>query len=667
MEELPRKKTIYKINNNNNNNNNANLLSSLFLNYKQNNGKEEPFKRSFSVILDNGMAKRNNINDLDIQNNDDFTQIINAKLDEIQKKTESQFKDFIKKYTECYNKYKNRIIDYLKMKENNISKVIPNPPNSDNLLPYAVQNIFNKIIDLTEIYDNIINNIEDNFIVLNEFLMQNDLINRQKPLEDFLINNSSKISKSSLLSKFNFDEIDTSNISKINYYNKYLQYLDSEIIGDLIKSYTIKKDNIQEGLEFIKKKNELKNINIIDVNKEDLPTIINTITQNKSLLDSIEINKIDFMEGAELKGNIHSKNVTIKNGNLHVKYIGGLSSVFIKDNDYLINLSLEKINLTNRCLNHFMNIFHKKEQFLKNLEHLSFSGNIITAVIEKKEENRSKKFEKLKIFDLSKNQIYKFELPLNKFPNLKCLDLSSNNIPFSTMMDRIIEKEKNKIVLFNNNIFISNCSSNNDKYNDYLNMNLQKLECNLKRLNLCFTYDIKNQKSLEQLRLSPAIKISLIELDLSYCGLSTNVLINFLKNNFGLFSLQKLKLDYNNIQSDIFEKLLCDEILFENINVLDMSENTLNCDKIEENEALRKFVERYTNLKAIKLRNTFFFDLWDYHISDDSENHKDYRDIYIKLNKDLKEKKRIFKFIIEEAHKDRFIEKEFANLFSFKD
>jgi hypothetical protein len=666
MEDLPRKKSV-KINNNNNNNNNVSLLSSLFLNYKQSNEQEEPLQRAFSVILDNRIIKRININDLEIKKNDDFSQIINAKLDEIQKNTENQFKDFIKKYTECFNKYKNRIIDYLKKKENNISKVIPNIPNSNNLLPYAVQNIFNKIINLTEIYNNIINNIEDNFIILNEFLMQNDLINRQKPLVDFLINNSKKICKSSLLSKFNFEEIDTSNISKINYYNKYLQYLDSEKTGDLIKSYTIKKDNIKEGLEFIKKKSELKNIKIIDVNKENLPEIINNITKYKSLLDEIEISKIDFVEDAELNGNIHSKNVSIKNGNLNVKYIRGLSLAFIKDNEYLINLSLEKIGLTNRCLNFLMNIFHKKEHFLKNLEYLSFSGNIITAVIEKKEENKSKIFEKLKIFDLSKNEIYKFELPLIKFPNLKCLDLSSNNMPFSTMMDRIIEQEKNKIVLFNNNIFISNCSSNNDKYNDYLNMNLPKLNCDLKKLNLCFTYDIKNQKSLEQLRISPAVKISLIKLDLSFCGLSTDVLINFLKNNFGLFSLQKLKLIYNNIQSDIFEKLLCDEILLDNINVLDISENTINCDKIEENEALRKFVERYTNLKTIKLRNTFFFGLWDYHISNDYENHKEYRDIYSKLIKDLTEKKRIFKFIIEEAEKDRFLEKQFNNLFSFKD
>ena len=62
MEDLPRKKSV-KINNNINNNNNASLLSSLFLNYKQNNEQEEPLQRAFSVILDNRIIKRININD----------------------------------------------------------------------------------------------------------------------------------------------------------------------------------------------------------------------------------------------------------------------------------------------------------------------------------------------------------------------------------------------------------------------------------------------------------------------------------------------------------------------------------------------------------------------------------------------------------------------------
>ena len=119
-------------------------------------------------------------------------------------------------------------------------------------------------------------------------------------------------------------------------------------------------------------------------------------------------------------------------------------------------------------------------------------------------------------------------------------------------MNKFSIKKKKKLVLLNNNIIITNCQKYNTKYNDYLNKILQKLDCDLKILNLCFTYNMKNKKYFEKLRLSPAIKISLIKLDLSYCGLLTEEIINFLKNNFGLFSLQKLNLNYNNIKIDIY-------------------------------------------------------------------------------------------------------------------
>ena len=46
----------------------------------------------------------------------------------------------------------------------------------------------------------------------------------------------------------------------------------------------------------------------------------------------------------------------------------------------------------------------------------------------------------MKIFDLSKNDIYKYEYQFTKFPELKVLDLSSNSIPSCLSLDYIFEK-----------------------------------------------------------------------------------------------------------------------------------------------------------------------------------------------------------------------------------
>ena len=57
-------------------------------------------------------------------------------------------------------------------------------------------------------------------------------------------------------------------------------------------------------------------------------------------------------------------------------------------------------------------------------------------------------------------------------PELKLLDLSTNNILTGTAMDNMMIKSKVKLILFNDNIFITNNYNNNNKYIDYLNQKL---------------------------------------------------------------------------------------------------------------------------------------------------------------------------------------------------
>ena len=313
-----------------------------------------------------------------------------------------------------------------------------------------------------------------------------------------------------------------------------------------------------------------------------------------------------------------------------------------------------------------MNIFKSKKSIFDTLEYLSLSGNSISAIkddIFQSDEMKKKIFKKLKIFNLNKNCIYKFEISLERMPELKLLDLSTNNILTGTAMDNMI-KSKAKLILFNDNIFITNNYSNNNKYIDYLNKQLPNLDFGIKILHLGFTYDKESQHLLEKLKISPSIKISLIKLDLSFCGLTTDVLVNFLKNNFGLFSLKNLKLKYNNLDSSIFEKLLSDDILLEKLKVIDLSENNIQC-KYKESKYLVEFIKNSQNLEQIKFMYSKFIDNWSSDIAPDIDTDGTFKKLYLDLNDNLKLSNRNFIFIIDSDNWS-YVDNEFKHLFSFR-
>ena len=245
-------------------------------------------------------------------------------------------------------------------------------------------------------------------------------------------------------------------------------------------------------------------------------------------------------------------------------------------------------------------------------------------------------------------------------PNLKLLDLSTNSILTGSLMESTI-KYKNRLILFNDNIFITNNYSNNKKYIEYLNKQFPDFDFGLKVLHLGFTYDKEKQELLTNLKLSPSMKISLIKLDLSFCGITTNVLIKFLKKNFGLFCLKNLKLKYNNIKSDIFEYILSDDILIGSLNIIDLSENQIQCKEYKENEYLVKFFEKYHNLKQIKLMNSEFIGNWNTNIQKDA-----FKQLYKEFIEYLKKENRNVIFVIDSDNWSR-VEAEFEPLFSFRD
>ena len=652
-------------------NNNTKILSLLYNEYKNLIKEEEdPAKL-------NEKNRRNNINNIIIKNEDDFSKIINDRLDEIKNNFISKLNKNIDKYKNNYEKYKKNISKFLEQKEDNLSKILNKKQKNKDILDYTTNNIFNKINNIISIYDNIMNNIEDNFNLLNDYLEKNELIKQKKPIDFFLNKNYEIISNCSLLNQFNFKEIDRTNFYQNNYYKFFFDYLKEDKNDGLIKTYTVKKNEMKRGTQFIKDNyNWIQNLQFKGFESNDLEKIIDAIMINQKknknyIVKKMNIKDFDFSDRIDIQKLHLFKLDKIEK----LKFISGkyISPIFLKElflfsTEKLIALKLEKVNMSNIGLKALMKIFKERPIFLETLEYLSLAGNSISAVnntLFLNDEIKNKDFKKLKIFNLQKNNIYKFEIPLEKLPELKLLDLSSNNIMTAGIMENMI-KAKDKLILFNDNLFITNNINNNDIYIDYLNKTLPNLEFGVKVLHLGFTYDKEKQESLEKLKLSPSIKISLIKLDLSFCGITTNILFNFLKNNFGLFSLKNLKLKYNNFDSTIFKVFLSDEILLENLKAIDLSENVIPCKEYDENVNLVKFIEKYKNLEQIKLMNAEFIDRWTVNISPDTDAGGKFRKLYTEFKDIIKADNRKFIFIID-TDNWTFVEKEFEHLFLFRE
>ena len=661
---------------NENNNTNINLLSELFKDYRKSISKKYTRLRSvtFSNVIDDNFRK--DFYDLgDEKDNIDFSEMIKIKLDEIKNSSISQFQNYIDNVNKKYDEFKNKIVDFIESKKRKLSDFEDPLNNKAFILKYAKQNIFIKINNIFEIYDNIINSIEKNFELLNLFYENSILMNSKKQIEDFLINNSNLIENCSVVSKFNFTKLDTSNIKEIKYYKYYINYLSQKKIEDEeeVMQYILKKDDMKNGLGFIKENfSLLGKLTLKGIITEDFDNVLININENMKKNQKTNITKLNVLNFSSIvpKNEINIQLNMLRK--LKMQYgayinISKISKIFIENNNNLTSLSLEDINLTDLGFKSLISSLIKNQSITKTLEYLSLEGNKISMV---KYDNEHvslqyKYFQKLKWLILSRNNIYKFDFALNVLPNLKFLDLTSNDIPTSSFMEIAI-KEKGKLVLLNDNMFITNSPNNNDIYIEYLNERIPKFDTQIKNLNLNFTYDIGRQNNLEQLKLTNNVALSLIKLDLSFCGITTGVLVNFFKKNPKFICLKQLILKYNNIKADFFEKIIdIAEICLDSINFLDLSENEIICGTVQKMESLYKFIEKNKYLETFRLINSNFFSDLITKMKDFHQDSDKFKKVLDNLLKHMTETKRSFKFIINEGNKSSIVEK-YQCLFEFQ-
>ena len=578
--------------------------------------------------------------------NYNFNDLINVQLNEVKQNTLSYLDKAKIELDKKYSLYIQKINEYINENEKKISKFFTNFEPNENFMNYADDKIFKQIDNLLEIHENIFSALEDHISLLFTFLEEYNLIQQKNPLENFLSKNSSDILNCWFLSKISFDKLSLSNII----INKDLSdlvtgYLSKKTNNNFAK-ITIQKDTVGKlsfETEFLRDNiNNLKKLKFVGLPSDSVNSIL---TQLRKKRKETEIeNEEGFVEysndidnpvgiGKKLKSLsiIESNIITNKYTPLPKINLPVLAKVKIKKSilplDYFFDsivgqtsflriINMQNCQLTDKDFNIFFSYLIKKTYLQDSLQYLGFSENQLTYINLKQFVLKGGNMKNLQYFDLNKNNIYEFVTDNFKaLPALKVLDLTDNNISNYSFFETVYSKHKKKvmpcIVLLCNNLFVSNNKENNKKYRKYIYDCLPSFKYKIKKVNLSLLFNKDNNEELYLLRISPYVKISMLKLNLSYCGLKTETVWKLLQNNYGLLNLVSLNLSYNFITNNFFTLCGGQDISLEKLRSIDLSMNQINCSDIKSLENIEKFINNYQKLKKIKIQeNSFMKDLF---------------------------------------------------------
>ena len=574
-----------------------------------------------------------------------FNELINIQLNEVKQNTLSYLDKAKSELDKKYTIYIQKINEYINENEKKISKFFTNFETNENFMNYADDKIFKQIDNLLEIHENIFSALEDHINLLFTFLEEYNLIQQKNPLENFLNRNSSEILNCWFLSKINFDKLSISNIiTNKNLSDLVTGYISKKRENNFAK-ITIQKDTegkLSFETEFLRDNiNNLKKIKFLGLPDDAVKIILTQLNKRKKKFLEKE-GENGFVElddeapvgiGKKLKSlsiiesNIKTNNqaplpkinlpvlrkVKIKKSKLPLDYF--FDSI-VGQTSFLRIINMQNCKLSDKDFNIFFSYLNKKTYLQDSLQYLGFSENQFTYINLKQFVLKGGNLKNLQYFDLNKNNIYEFVTDNFKaLPVLKVLDLTDNNISNFSFFESIYSKHKKKlmscIVLMCNNLFISNNKENNKNYRKYLYECLPNFKYKIKKVNLSLLFNKDNNEELNILRISPYVKISMIKLNLSYCGLKTETVWKLFQNNYGLLNLVSLNLSYNFITNNYF--VLCggQDILLEKLRTIDLSMNDINCNDIDIIEQIENFINNYQKLKKIKIQeNSFMNDLF---------------------------------------------------------
>ena len=421
---------------------------------------------------------------------------------------------------------------------------------------------------INKIYSQIFDSIKQNLEIFKNFLDKfikyfhniEEHSNKDKPVQDFLLEEFNNIVKSWLFIKLDFEKFDFEEaLSRGEYEQNFKTFISNEYKKkNFCLDIICPKGEVLDPKEQ-KKLKEQKDIDILLLT-ENRSNLIKLHMENAGNISSYTGDKLEFNKLKKL----YLENTIITNSAFYKK-TKNLEKLIIKSFpnfqlDIIENLPanlkelhLEKNNLVNfEVESIFKCILSNNKNILQNLEYLSFAGNNLTRV-DLSVLSTKIVFNGLQVLNFQKNKIYKFIFNPENYKNLKFINLCKNylNKSFLSNIKNYGSLETGNGFLFEPEL----CEDYYNKLKEKLKVNENELYIT-KYLNITFMPKVQSLKYFDNFNINQQIVNRLKKLDLSYNSLDCDTFFKFVKQNNGFPNIRSLNLNGNELDDTFFEKCL---------------------------------------------------------------------------------------------------------------
>ena len=494
-----------------------------------------------------------------------YDEYISSQIDILQNEAKTYLQTQINSINQIYSSFKNSVTFFILRKMQTINEIININETNIHVHKFVYANISQHIHKLFDIHNNIISNLKENFNILTSFLQIDKYLYKNKPPEEFLISNLSKIHSNWLFSKIDFSQYNLNSFYHSDLLNQQVMQYINIYPENKFTSYKITKDNSNNNNNTSKRtSNETPTGNTVE-NKDHA-----ILQKNKNILNKLQIANLKDCGTVLPEGTVFDKvkklnmnTCPLKIISLHHKNFPSLTNLTLTHcnindiNEFdiirsfqfkLQKLSITKMEITTTIFNKIMSSLINNDELRNNITHLSFAENLITIVDFSQFLFLPNKLHKLQEMNFEKNQIYKFHHNPELTPQLKVLNMSVN--AFGKTYFTQFKKEKTFLFLSNN--FYLTSTANSKQYYDILKYQLENIEYNLDYLTFNGLFTKETRQYLPDIHIHKSIQINVRKLDLSNCSLDDETIINFFKANPGFLELRYLRLNDNYLSDNFF-------------------------------------------------------------------------------------------------------------------
>ena len=487
---------------------------------------------------------------------------INEQIEKLQKIQTNSCNQLNTLFTDCTNKnqeFFEDIVTYMKTVDAECQKLNEKPSENNQICESDSEKYLDKnlkmIKKIAEVYSQIVDSIKSNLEIMFTFLKISKNLQKE-PLQNFYSQEFKQIVDCWLFMKMDFERFDINEaLNKSGLDDNYKDFITKvNKTKNVIININIPKAKAPDNKTEEIKKEECKSLEDYKSNVVNL-NIVNATGFSKYLGDKSQYDKLSdlYIENSEFGESLLKKMPNLASFTMklcpNIQY-----DIIARLPKKLKHLNLEKNNYVNYDFQNIISLLVQENDFLENLESLSFVGNNITKVELSSNLIHSKKsFKALKKLNFKKNKIYKFICDPEKFPSLKFINCCKNNLNKSYLKDskHFGSLESGNVFLFEPEL----CEEYYYKLKEKLIANENDLYLT-DYLNITFMPKVFALKYFNDFVINEAITTQLRKLDLSYNGLDCDTFFKFVANNKKFESLITLNLNGNEIDDTFFEKLL---------------------------------------------------------------------------------------------------------------